>query len=180
MNDCCVKSVPQSDSSYEMLAGPVADWEARLRAGLNQSVQCSDETLGHLEEQILRQTRRLERRLLEEAAQKKADQTPPVCLVCGHPLSRRIKVKGSVLAFFGQPSWFVIQVGDVLKRNRSKNRGSSRGKPSGAGKRAISEKGIPFLARFCPEQTAPDVPRRFICCTLHLSKRPQGCQHIFL
>jgi len=89
MNDCCLKSVPQSDSSYETFAGPVADWQARLTAGLNQSVQASDETLGHLEEQILRQTRGLERKLLEEAAQKKADQTPPVCPVCGHKLSRR-------------------------------------------------------------------------------------------
>jgi len=89
MNDCCLKSVPQSDSSYETFAGPVADWQARLTAGLNQSVQASDETLGHLEEQILQQTRGLERKLLEEAAQKKADQTPPVCPVCGHKLSRR-------------------------------------------------------------------------------------------
>ncbi len=89
MNDCWVKSVPQSDSSYETFAGPVADWQARLTAGLNQSVQASEETLGHLEEQILRQTRGLERQLLEEAAQKKADQTPPVCPVCGHKLSRR-------------------------------------------------------------------------------------------
>jgi hypothetical protein len=91
MNDCCVKSVPQSDSSYETFAGPVADWQARLTAGLNQSVQASDETLGHLEEQILQQTRGLERRLLEEAAQKKADQTPPVCPVCGNKLSRRTR-----------------------------------------------------------------------------------------
>lgn len=89
MNNCCVKSVPQSDSSYETFARPVADWQARLTAGLNQSVRASDQTLGHLEEQILRQTRGLERQLLEEAAQKKADQTPPVCPVCGQPLSRR-------------------------------------------------------------------------------------------
>jgi hypothetical protein len=41
-----------------------------------------------LEEQILHQTRGLERTLLAEAAQKKADQTPPVCPVCGHKLSR--------------------------------------------------------------------------------------------
>lgn len=31
----------------------------------------------------------MERKLLEEAAQKKAAQTPPVCPVCGHKLSRR-------------------------------------------------------------------------------------------
>jgi hypothetical protein len=37
-----------------------------------------------LEEQILQQTRGLERRLLEEAAQKKAGQTPPDCPVCGN------------------------------------------------------------------------------------------------
>jgi len=89
LNDCCVKSVPQSDSSYETFAGPVADWQARLTAGLSQSIQAAEETLGHLEEQILQQTRGLERRLLEGAAQKKADQTPPVCPVCGHKLSRR-------------------------------------------------------------------------------------------
>ena len=89
MNHCCVKSVPQSDGSYEPFAGPVADWPARLTAGLNQSVQASDQTLGPMEEQILHQTRDLERQLLEDAARKKVDQTPPVCPVCGHPLSRR-------------------------------------------------------------------------------------------
>lgn len=88
MNNCCVKSVPQSDSSFETFARPVADWQARLTAGLSRSLQASDETLGHLEEQILHQTRGLERKLLEEAAQKKADQTPPVCPVCGNKLSR--------------------------------------------------------------------------------------------
>ena len=89
MSDCCLKSVPQSDSSYETFARLVTDWQGRLTAGLNQSIQASDETLGHLEEQILHQTRGLERKLLEEAAQKKADQTPPLCPVCGHQLSRR-------------------------------------------------------------------------------------------
>jgi ssDNA-binding Zn-finger/Zn-ribbon topoisomerase 1 len=91
MNNCCLKSVPPSDSSYETFDLPMADWQARLTAGLNQSVQASDQSLGHMEEQILRQTRGLERRLLEEAAQKKADQTPPICPVCGHKLSRRTR-----------------------------------------------------------------------------------------
>jgi hypothetical protein len=91
MTYCCEKTVPQSDSSYETFARPVADWQARLTAGLNQSVQATDQTLGHLEEQILQQTRGLERKLLEEAAQKKADQTPPVCPVCGQKLSRRTR-----------------------------------------------------------------------------------------
>lgn len=88
MSNCCLKSVPQSDSSYETFARPVADWQARLTAGLNQGIRASDQNLGDLEEQILQQTRGLERQLLEEAAQKKADQTPPLCPVCGHKLSR--------------------------------------------------------------------------------------------
>ena len=77
MSNCCLKTVPHSDSSFETLAGPVADWTARLMAGLSRSVRASDQTLGHLEEEILHQTRGLECQLLEEAAQKKADQTPP-------------------------------------------------------------------------------------------------------
>lgn len=88
MNYCCVKSVPQSDSSFETFARPVADWQARLTAGLTRSLEASDQNLGHLEEEILHSTRSLERKLLEEAAQKKADQSPPVCPVCGHKLSR--------------------------------------------------------------------------------------------
>ena len=88
MSNCCVKSVPQPDSSFETFARPVADWQARLTAGLSRSLQASDQNLGHLEEEILHTTRALERKLLEAAAQKKADQSPPVCPVCGHKLSR--------------------------------------------------------------------------------------------
>lgn len=89
MENCCVESVPQSDSGYETFAKAVVEWQERLTAGLDQSIQASNGTLGDMEEQILRQTQGLERKLLEEAAQKKADQTPPVCPVCGHKLSRR-------------------------------------------------------------------------------------------
>ena len=88
MNDCCVSSVPQPDSSYETFGQPVLDWMARLSAGLNRSIQTKNQTMGDLERQILQQTQGLERKLLEEASQKKADQTPPICPVCGHKLSR--------------------------------------------------------------------------------------------
>lgn len=88
MNNCCIEPVPHLDSSFETFAGPVADWVARLTAGLRRSVRASDQTLGDLEEEILRQTAGLEQKLLEEAAQEKADQAPPVCPVCGHKLSR--------------------------------------------------------------------------------------------
>ena len=61
---------------------------ARLLAGLTASVRASGENLGHLEERILQQTRELSRGALEEAAQTKADATPPRCGGCGGPLTR--------------------------------------------------------------------------------------------
>lgn len=88
MNNCGVTSVAQSDGSFETFARPVADWQARLTAGLTRSLQASDQNLGPLEEEILHSTRDLERKLLEEAAQKKADRATPVCPVCAHQLSR--------------------------------------------------------------------------------------------
>jgi hypothetical protein len=46
MSDCCVKSVPQSDSSYETFDQPVMDWMARLTAGLNRSIPSTNQTMG--------------------------------------------------------------------------------------------------------------------------------------
>ncbi len=63
-------------------------WTARLQAGLSASVQASNQNLGHLEELVLQQTREVSRRVLEEAAQAKADATPPRCPGCGGPLRR--------------------------------------------------------------------------------------------
>jgi hypothetical protein len=34
MSSCCLNSVPQFDSRFETFAAPVADWAARLTAGL--------------------------------------------------------------------------------------------------------------------------------------------------
>ena len=103
MNHCCLKSVPQSDSSFETFAQPVADWQARLTAGLTRSLEASDQSLGHLEEEILYSTRDLERKLLEEVAQKKADQSPPVGPVCRHKLSRRTRANRRVVARWNRP-----------------------------------------------------------------------------
>jgi hypothetical protein len=87
MCDCCVQSVPP-DSSYKAFGQPVLDWRARLSAGLDRVIENTNQTMGDLERQILQQTQGLERTLLEEASQKKADQSPPVCAVCGNKLSR--------------------------------------------------------------------------------------------
>ncbi len=87
MCHCCVQTVPP-DSSYKAFGDPVRHWEARLTAGLNRSIEASDHTLGHLEEEIARKTTDLERAVAEEVAQKKADQCPPHCAVCGTRLQR--------------------------------------------------------------------------------------------
>src|SRR5438128_700197 len=55
MCHCCVQTVPP-DSSYKAFGDPVRHWEARLTAGLNRSIEASDHTLGHLEEEIARKT----------------------------------------------------------------------------------------------------------------------------
>ena len=85
--NCCATSVPHH-GSFEVFPKAVAAWQERLAAGLSRSIQASDETMGHMEEEILHQTRDLQRAVLEEAAQKKADKSPPVCPVCGNKLSR--------------------------------------------------------------------------------------------
>ena len=85
--NCCVTSVPHH-GSFKVFPKAVAAWQERLQAGLSRSIQASDQTMGHLEEEILHKTQDLERAVLEAAAQKKADGAPPVCPVCGNKLSR--------------------------------------------------------------------------------------------
>ena len=85
--NCCVTSVPHH-GSYKALRRAVSAWQERLQAGLDRSIQASDQTMGHLEEEIHQKTLEIQRVALEEAAQKKAGQAPPMCPVCGHKLSR--------------------------------------------------------------------------------------------
>jgi hypothetical protein len=70
------------------MQAPVLEWQARLTAGLDRIIKASDQTLGHIEEEIARRTRDLERTVAEEVTQKKADQTPPNCPKCGAKLTR--------------------------------------------------------------------------------------------
>jgi hypothetical protein len=86
--NCCERSVPHRHGSFEVPARAVNAWQERLQAGLGRVIQASDQTMGHMEEEILRGSRELERTVLEAASQKKADLTPPVCPVCKHPLRR--------------------------------------------------------------------------------------------
>lgn len=94
MTTCiCPSGAEQSEmSAAGLLAGvkrEMPDWLERLQDGLNESVRASGENLGHLEEQIGQRIRAIARLALEEAAQAKADATPPRCPQCGQPLSRK-------------------------------------------------------------------------------------------
>ena len=88
MSTNCCETVPHPHSSFESLAKATNAWQERLQAGLVRVINASDENMGHLEEEILQKTRELQRVALEEASQKKADLSPPVCPVCKNKLSR--------------------------------------------------------------------------------------------
>jgi hypothetical protein len=86
--DCCVPAVPHTHGSFEVLAKATEAWQQRLQTGLDRFINADDQNMGHLEEEILKNTRELQRTALEEGSQKKADQTPPLCPVCKNKLSR--------------------------------------------------------------------------------------------
>jgi hypothetical protein len=86
--NCCVSAVPHTHGSFKVLGKATNAWQERLQAGLGRVINASDQNMGHLEEEILQKTRELQRAVLEEASQKKADLTPPICPVCKNKLSR--------------------------------------------------------------------------------------------
>jgi len=86
--NCCVPAAPHTHGRIEALTKAMNAWQERLQAGLGRVINASDQTMGHLEEEILQKTKELERAVLEEASQKKADLTPPVCPVCKNKLSQ--------------------------------------------------------------------------------------------
>src|SRR5205085_10523271 len=89
-NCCCAPAAPHTHSSFgfKALGKAVNAWQERLQAGLGRVINARDQNMGHLEEEILQRTRELQRAVLEEGSQKKADLTPPVCPICQNKLSR--------------------------------------------------------------------------------------------
>ena len=65
---------------------------ARTACALDRAIQrqvlACDQNLGHLETQAAQDVQELLRATVERGAQAKADATPPLCPVCGQPLSR--------------------------------------------------------------------------------------------
>jgi hypothetical protein len=99
----CCETVPHPHGSFEGLAKATNAWQERLQAGLVRVINANDQNMGHLEEEILQKTQELQRVALEEASQKKADLTPPVCPVCKNKLGRLTEgYERSYLTRFGE------------------------------------------------------------------------------
>src|SRR2546428_5902122 len=80
----------KSSNSFclEAFCAALPQWAERLQMRVEQSIQASDQNLGHLEELVLKDTKEIQRKAVEQAAQKKAEATPPRCPCCGRLLSR--------------------------------------------------------------------------------------------
>ncbi|SRR5713101_811959 len=89
MSTTCVQR--RSEAAELLNTLPVV--AARLAVELEETIarfvdSAGDENLGHLEVQVQQQAQELLRQATEKAAQQKADQTPPLCPVCQHQLTR--------------------------------------------------------------------------------------------
>lgn len=91
MKATCLEPVTFLRSSTAA-AEPLAVLAARAADALERSLQhlvlASEQTLGHLEVQAAHDVQELLRQAIQRGAQAKAEATPPICPVCGQPLSR--------------------------------------------------------------------------------------------
>jgi len=72
----------------EAFCAALPQWAERIQRRVQQSLQASDQNLGHLEELLLKDTKEIQRQAVEEAAQKKAEGVPARCPCCGQLLRR--------------------------------------------------------------------------------------------
>ena len=91
MTTSCIESVA-SESGCTVKCEPLAVLAARVACALEQSLErvvlSREQNLGHLEVQVAHDVQELLRQTVQRGAQTKADATPPLCPVCGRPLSR--------------------------------------------------------------------------------------------
>jgi hypothetical protein len=85
---CCLETARNRSAATESLGVKAARLTDALEDDVRAFVRASDENLGDIELQIEQQSRELLRAATEQAAQKKAAVTPPVCPVCQKPLSQ--------------------------------------------------------------------------------------------
>lgn len=96
MNASCLPECAERSSAKhgqdQVPAESLTVQAVRLAEGLERDIRkflvASDQNLGDIELQIEQRSREFKRAAAQEAAQQKADLTPPVCPVCHQPLSR--------------------------------------------------------------------------------------------
>jgi transposase-like protein len=96
MNASCLPECAERSSAkpgdHHVSAESLTVKAVRLAEALERDIRnflvASDENLGDIELQIEQRSREFKRTAAQEAAQQKADLTPPVCPVCQQPLSR--------------------------------------------------------------------------------------------
>src|SRR5580698_4435720 len=90
--NCLVKTHPflasLLDAMHDLLT-QVAAASAEFQNG-------EGHTLGHLEQDLQKPLGQFKARVMEKAAQRKADQAPPKCPECGRKLTRRQKLERTV------------------------------------------------------------------------------------
>ncbi|MCX7045010.1 MAG: hypothetical protein NTX50_05925 [Candidatus Sumerlaeota bacterium] len=87
--------------SMELTKRRAAQANDQWRAALETHPQDKDKGMGALERRLLRQGRELQRAELERMLQKEANETPPICPICGRPLQAVQWREISILSRFG-------------------------------------------------------------------------------
>lgn len=83
---------------------PIIDWDTfryGVEIGVEQHLSIPKNGMGHLEEEIRKQTLTVQREILENAVQKKADLTPPICPKCKSKLNQLKRVERTVQSAYG-------------------------------------------------------------------------------
>ena len=88
MSAITTASAEKNPVGLDCLEEAFLEWKSHVEGALGSSIVCSEEDMGHMEERLVEESRELQRKVLEEAAQKKADAAPPNCPVCGNKLTR--------------------------------------------------------------------------------------------
>lgn len=86
-------------------AASLADALGKLLSQLSTALGDFDgvgQDLGHLEESLKKPMAQFQSRVLEAAAQRRADQAEPICPRCARPLTRRQKLARSILTSQGE------------------------------------------------------------------------------
>lgn len=97
-----LKILVKSSPFLAQLLEPMSQLLSRATDLAQACSDSPDQGLGHLEENLKKPLGSFAAEVLQRAAQRKADQTPPKCPVCGRKLSRRRPVERVIQTLHGE------------------------------------------------------------------------------